>query len=96
MRVHGAFVDDHEVHRVVEALKKQPAVPYEQGVVSAENDAGSFNSNQESQEDLDPLFDEAVEFVVTSRRGSTSTFSVNLRSVIIALRALLSKWKAKV
>lgn len=73
LRVHGAFVDDHEVHRVVEELKKQPAVPYEQGIISGDNDTGSFTSSQDSPEDLDPLFDEAVEFVVTSRRGSTSS-----------------------
>ncbi len=75
IRVHGAFVDDHEVHRVVETLKMQPKVPYVQNVVSDEDaqDGISFSSECFEDEDLDPLFDEAVEFVVTSRRGSTSS-----------------------
>jgi S-DNA-T family DNA segregation ATPase FtsK/SpoIIIE len=75
VRVHGAFVDDHEVHRVVGDWKQRGEPNYIEEILSGESggdDAGGFGGGS-GDEELDPLFDEAVAFVVESRRGSTSS-----------------------
>ncbi len=74
-RVHGAFVDDHEVHKVVADWKLRGEPDYVDEILSGESDGegggGDFGGG--GDEELDPLFDEAVAFVVESRRGSTSS-----------------------
>ena len=74
-RVHGAFVDDHEVHKVVADWKLRGEPDYIDEILSGESDGegggGDFGGG--GDEELDPLFDEAVAFVVESRRGSTSS-----------------------
>jgi len=73
-RVHGAFVDDHEVHRVVEFLKTQGAPDYIEDILheSQESLPGIDPEPRGDVEDSDPLFDEAVQIVVESRRASIS------------------------
>jgi DNA segregation ATPase FtsK/SpoIIIE, S-DNA-T family len=76
-RVHGAFVDDHEVHHVVEFLKQQYGEPDYIHDVLREPTEMLPGIDPEPRgggdtEDTDPLFDEAVQFVVESRRASIS------------------------
>ncbi len=75
IRVHGAFVSDNEVHRVVEDWKLRGEPNYIDEILNGEiTSENALPGEQLSQdEDLDPLFDEAVQFVVDSRRGSTSS-----------------------
>ncbi len=75
-RVHGAFVDDHEVHRVVSFLKQLGKPDYIKNILQ---DPGEAIPGIDPEprgggdvEDQDPLFDEAVQFVVESRRASIS------------------------
>ena len=75
-RVHGAFVDDHEVHRVVSFLKQLGKPDYIRNILQ---DPGEPIPGIDPEprgggdvEDQDPLFDEAVAFVVESRRASIS------------------------
>jgi S-DNA-T family DNA segregation ATPase FtsK/SpoIIIE len=74
LRVHGAFVDDHEVHRVAEFLKSQGAPNYIADVLREPQELlpGIDPEPQGDTEDTDPLFDEAVQIVVESRRASIS------------------------
>jgi S-DNA-T family DNA segregation ATPase FtsK/SpoIIIE len=73
--VHGAFVDDHEVHRVVSYLKQLGKPDYIKNILQ---DPGEPIPGIDPEprggdvEDQDPLFDEAVAFVVESRRASIS------------------------
>jgi S-DNA-T family DNA segregation ATPase FtsK/SpoIIIE len=77
IRAHGAFVDDHEVHRVVEFLKQTAPPNYLEEITreSSDNDGfgmgGSDNSNSGSE--TDALYDEAVRFVTESRKASISS-----------------------
>lgn len=82
VRVHGAFVDDSEVHRVVEYLKKSGPPDYIdailQGSVGEEQEVGAgdtANSNTEA----DPMYDQAVEIVLKNRRASISLVQRHLR-----------------
>ncbi len=74
-RVHGAFVDDHEVHRVVEYLRATGEPDYIEDVLR-EPDEYLPGIDQEPRggdtEDQDPLFDEAVQIVTETRRASIS------------------------
>ncbi|MCQ4309141.1 DNA translocase FtsK [Pseudomonas stutzeri] len=84
IRVHGAFVSDDEVHRVVEAWKARGAPDYiEEILVGAEEsgsgfDGGGESGNGEGSEE-DPLYDEAVRFVTESRRASISAVQRKLK-----------------
>ena len=75
IRVHGAFVSDEEVHRVVDAWKQRGAPDYIEDILAGLEEAGSgFESGSSdggSSED-DPLYDEAVRFVTEKRRASIS------------------------
>ncbi len=81
-RIHGAFVDDDEVHRVVEHLKQFGEPNYIDGVLNggfdAEASASNINNNNEGSES-DPLYDEAVALVLKSRRASISAVQRQLR-----------------
>ncbi len=81
-RVHGAFVDDHEVHRVVAAWKERGEPDYIEDILSGDVGADGLlpgEAPEGGDEELDPLFDEAVAFVVESRRGSTSSVQRKLK-----------------
>jgi S-DNA-T family DNA segregation ATPase FtsK/SpoIIIE len=73
-RVHGAFVDDHEVHHVAEFLKAQGAPDYIDSILNEAGEPlpGIDPEPRGDTEDTDPLFDEAVQIVVESRRASIS------------------------
>jgi S-DNA-T family DNA segregation ATPase FtsK/SpoIIIE len=80
VRVHGAFVSDDEVHRVVSDWQQRGEPDYREEVLSgaSEEPFGDAESN-ESAEDDDPLYDEAVQFVLDSRRASISSVQRKLR-----------------
>lgn len=79
-RVHGAFVSDQEVHRVVEYLKMQGAPQYIEGVLtSADELATDGDSESGASAEADALYDQAVEIVVKSRRVSISLVQRHLR-----------------
>jgi S-DNA-T family DNA segregation ATPase FtsK/SpoIIIE len=74
-RTHGAFVDDHEVHRVVSHLKQSGEPNYVEEILQEPTEAIPGLSAEASgveTEDQDPLFDEAVKIVTESRRASIS------------------------
>jgi S-DNA-T family DNA segregation ATPase FtsK/SpoIIIE len=85
LRIHGAFVSDQEVHKVVNYLKAQGEPNYIEGILSNEalegdadfSDSGSSNSNGGSE--VDPLYDEAVGIVLKTRRASISGVQRQLR-----------------
>ncbi|WKE67254.1 DNA translocase FtsK 4TM domain-containing protein [Gallaecimonas kandeliae] len=80
-RVHGAFVDDHEVHRVVEDWKKRGKPQYIDAILSGEMTQETLLPGESMDEDgeQDPLYDEAVAFVIESRRGSISSVQRKLK-----------------
>ena len=72
-RVHGAFVDDHEVHAVVEHLKKNAAPNYlEEITQDPAGDEGEGGLGDPSDAESDPLYDQAVQVVTETRRASVS------------------------
>ncbi|MDG0802058.1 DNA translocase FtsK 4TM domain-containing protein [Pectobacterium polaris] len=72
VRVHGAFVRDEEVHAVVQDWKARGRPQYVDNIVSGGDDAEGGSLGLDGDEELDPLFDQAVEFVVDKRRASIS------------------------
>jgi DNA segregation ATPase FtsK/SpoIIIE, S-DNA-T family len=80
-RVHGAYVADHEVHKVVEYLKSLGAPDYVGGVL----EGGEVGANGELAPgelpggEADPLYDQAVEIVLRTRRASISLVQRHLR-----------------
>ncbi len=81
IRVHGAFVSDEEVHRVVRYLKSQGAPNYIEGVL----EGGTLDGEAEATLDgspggeKDPMYDQAVEVVLKSRRASISLVQRHLK-----------------
>jgi len=74
IRAHGAFVDDHEVHRVVDFLKKTAPANYIAEILQEVSDITMGLSLPTSGEaDTDAMYDEAVAFVVQSRKASISS-----------------------
>jgi S-DNA-T family DNA segregation ATPase FtsK/SpoIIIE len=71
VRVHGAFVRDQEVHAVVQDWKARGRPEYIDNIITAGDD-GEGGGGIDSDEELDPLFDQAVAFVVDKRRASIS------------------------
>ena len=79
-RVHGAFVSDDEVHRVVSFLKEKGEANYIEGVleggtVDGEDEAGAEGGGSEQ----DPMYDQAVEVVLKKRKASISLVQRELR-----------------
>ena len=83
VRVHGAFVGDDEVHRVVNDWKSRAEPEYIDDIVSSAQETGPIpgwsGSESSSSEDSDDLYDEAVNFVLESRRASISAVQRKLR-----------------
>lgn len=78
IRVHGAFVRDEEVHAVVQDWKARGTPKYIENVtVSTDDNEG--NSFDMTDEELDPLFDQVVAFVVETRRASISSVQRKFR-----------------
>ena len=72
-RIHGAFVDDHEVHNVVENLKASGQPQYIEEVLAGidESESGA-GANPASDSESDPLYDQAVQIVTQTRKASIS------------------------
>ena len=83
IRVHGAFVGDDEVHRVVDDWKKRGTPDFVDEITSDLQDTGPIpgwsNASGSSGEEDDDLYDEAVNFVIESRRASISAVQRKLR-----------------
>lgn len=74
MRVHGAFVSDDEVHRVVDFIKQQGAPQYLEAITrDPEAAAASSGGNGNDDPEQDAIYDEAVEFVIQGGRVSISS-----------------------
>ena len=83
VRVHGAFVSDEEVHRVVESLKAQGEPDYIDGLleggVEGETGDGVSSVTGFANVEADPMYDQAVEIVLKNRRASISLVQRHLR-----------------
>ena len=80
IRVHGAFVSDDEVHRVVQYLKSQGAPDYIEGVL----EGGTIDGDDDASTDgdageKDPMYDQAVEVVLKHRKASISLVQRHLK-----------------
>jgi len=79
-RVHGAYVADDEVHKVVEYLKSRGQPQYIEGLLeSGEEETGELGGLEEGDAESDPLYDQAVEIVLKTRRASISLVQRHLR-----------------
>ncbi len=79
-RVHGAFVADDEVHKVVEYLKARAQPQYIDGILESPEELGADAAAFEGGDaESDPLYDQAVEIVLKSRRASISLVQRHLR-----------------
>ena len=80
-RIHGAYVADGEVHKVVDYLKKLAQPQYVEGVLEEPETEGESASLVESggNAESDPLYDQAVEIVLKTRRASISLVQRHLR-----------------
>jgi S-DNA-T family DNA segregation ATPase FtsK/SpoIIIE len=79
-RVHGAFVADEEVHRVVDYLKSMGAPEYEEGILTGATEGeGGDGEGGDNDAEADPLYDQAVEIVLKNRRASISLVQRHLR-----------------
>ena len=83
-RVHGAFVDDHEVHKVVADWKRRGEPQYleeitDESSVSSIPVPGFATESEQEGDESDPLYDEAVDFVLESRKASISSVQRKLR-----------------
>ena len=80
-RVHGAFVADDEVHRVVDYLKQMGAPEYEEGILTGavDGEGGDGEGGDNNDAESDPLYDQAVEIVLKNRRASISLVQRHLR-----------------
>ena len=85
LRVHGAFVADHEVHKVASFLKKSGKPVYDDQILTAEtgvNDSGIYQeggADGAADGEADPLYDEALRIVTESRKASISGVQRRLR-----------------
>ncbi len=84
MRVHGAFVDDHEVHRVVADWKMRGAPNYLDDILEDQSGVvvpgfSSSDDDGDGGNESDPLYDEAVAFVLETRKASISGVQRKLR-----------------
>ncbi len=78
-RIHGAYVEDSEIFRVVEHLKKNSDPNYLPGILSPQNESAGSQDSGYVTDELDPLFDEAVEIVTSTRRASISSLQRRMR-----------------
>ena len=75
LRVHGAYVSDDEVHRVAQDWRQRGAPNYIEAITQMSvdfNEAG-MDGGEAAAEDVDPLYDQVVEFVVQNRKASISS-----------------------
>jgi DNA segregation ATPase FtsK/SpoIIIE, S-DNA-T family len=82
VRVHGAFVSDDEVHRVVEYLKAQGEPNYIEGILEGgtlEGDAADLGGGGSDDGEADPMYDQAVAIVLQHKKASISLVQRHLR-----------------
>ncbi|MGC7532709.1 DNA translocase FtsK, partial [Pandoraea pneumonica] len=76
-RVHGAFVADEEVHRVVEHWKQFGEPEYDEAILAGDPGeaaaSGDLFGGESGEAEADPLYDEAAAFVLNTRRASISS-----------------------
>lgn len=80
LRVHGAFVDDKEVHRIADDWRARGEPDYIDEITQTmdPSEMGSSEDGQDTEE-ADPLFDQAVEFVMQTRKASISSIQRRLK-----------------
>nr|WP_317135135.1 DNA translocase FtsK [Piscirickettsia litoralis] len=80
-RVHGAFIDDHEVHAVVRQLKTQGVPEYIADLIDQGSGLDDYGqqADDESAEQQDALYDQAVEFVIDQQKVSASLIQRRFR-----------------
>ncbi|MEJ6659712.1 MAG: DNA translocase FtsK 4TM domain-containing protein [Candidatus Thioglobus sp.] len=83
-RVHGAFVDDDEILRVVNFLKENSETNYLDGILNAHSESqdshsGTGGITSTPGGELDPLYDDAIQIVTSSRRASISSLQRRMR-----------------
>jgi S-DNA-T family DNA segregation ATPase FtsK/SpoIIIE len=78
-RVHGAFVEDSEILRVVKHLKKNSSPNYLDGILNPKSEPVGDKDSAQNTGELDPLFDEAVQIVTSTRRASISSLQRRMR-----------------
>jgi S-DNA-T family DNA segregation ATPase FtsK/SpoIIIE len=83
-RVHGAFVDDDEILRVVNFLKESSETNYLDGILNAHSESQDSHGSTGGATstpggELDPLYDDAVQIVTSSRRASISSLQRRMR-----------------
>ena len=79
VRVHGAFVSDDEVHRVVSQLTTAAEPDYNEAVLEEPETGGTLSADGSVEGEQDPLYDQAVRIVTESRRASISSVQRKLR-----------------
>ena len=79
VRVHGAFVSDDEVHRVVEWLKEKSEANYIEGVLEGADESNMDVLSGSGSGEADPLYDQAVAVVLEHKRASISLVQRHLR-----------------
>jgi S-DNA-T family DNA segregation ATPase FtsK/SpoIIIE len=82
VRVHGAFVSDDEVHRVVDYLKSQGEPNYIEGILEGgvlDGEGGEAPAPGEANGEADPMYDQAVAVVLQHKRASISLVQRHLR-----------------
>lgn len=81
LRVHGAFIDDREVHRIAADWRARGEPDYINEITQWVNEGGESGFNEEGQptEEADPLYDQAVEFVMQTRKASISAVQRRLK-----------------
>lgn len=81
LRVHGAFVDDKEVHRIADDWRARGEPAYIEEITQSMSDSldGGFGEEGQATEESDPLYDQAVEFVIQTRKASISAVQRRLK-----------------
>ena len=81
LRVHGAFVDDKEVHRIADDWRARGEPDYIDDILKMASDSseGGVDEDGQATEDEDPLYDQAVEFVIQTRKASISSVQRRLK-----------------
>jgi len=81
VRIHGAFVADHEVHKVVSDLKKGAEPDYHEEIIRSPAQGGAelIPGLEITRDDMDPLYDEAVKIVTETRKASISYIQRRLK-----------------
>ncbi len=81
IRIHGAFVADHEVHKVVDDLKRRGEPDYLEEVLTggSQEEGGNYLGEEMSNAESDPLYDQALRIVTETRRASISGIQRRLK-----------------